>query len=876
MKHRRLLLIIIGFLITLLSLLGAVLFDIGIKEWFKENLTQTAINVALIFVLILIFLGTFLLDHYQRKSHQPDELKTPEEKEEAIIQEFFNSLKTRYHDRLEHKLAGRFRITLEVSENWDDQNPREFDIRYDKSTQISDAFEFVSYVFDNAGGRLLIVGNAGVGKTVLLLNFAWQQLSKADVSKKEAFPVIFNLASWSEEYKEFDDWLLAILETDSILSKEKGAAGKLITEMRIIPFLDGLDELARTDNEGDKNKRRAICLNSLRNYVRDGRKVVICCRDTEFLQFPEATKQKVPVWAKTKILNLTEAQILSSLKEAQADKNNKDSASANNLLGLMVNKSYNKRLEAFLGEIKADKTKRTQHSARAKRFFKRAVNKQYHNLLEVIQIPFFFSTALYVFDQPTLTEKDFPTDKAEFGNYLMGKYVDEKLKKPHKDFAPEKTRKWLKWLAGTMQDKQAVTFEISDLQPTDLSKRWIYYSLSFYFSLLPLGLIGGLGLFVIVRSIFSLVIGLLSGLVVGLVPSLIEGLIQSLEFIVKERIKPKGLQALRLQRRLQRLHTLKKRSKPIDSKDADQSGIEWRRLLKRNFWGKVLRLLYDRVFWQHVLAEGLVRDVAFGLFVGLAMGFSNNLVAGLFWGLTALSLGTLITGLTIILKAKKSTDIIQTEGIVRLDYSKLFKRGFWDKNLSKGMRKGALVGLILGFIAGVLIVIFEGAPIKELLRFMAGGALLGWLGGLGYGFVLSFENLKITREHAKIQTPYQRLRGSVLPDLIFVLLVLAITIASVVLIDFNKEYSDSGRFFLLVYFLALGIALLSSVEVLTKHAVAKHFPLRIALYFEDAMPLKYAKFLDYVSGLGILEKDGGQWRFRHQHLQEYFAEHNQP
>ncbi|HEX8354932.1 MAG TPA: hypothetical protein VF611_18640, partial [Pyrinomonadaceae bacterium] len=51
----------------------------------------------------------------------------------------------------------------------------------------------------------------------------------------------------------------------------------------------------------------------------------------------------------------------------------------------------------------------------------------------------------------------------------------------------------------------------------------------------------------------------------------------------------------------------------------------------------------------------------------------------------------------------------------------------------------------------------------------------------------------------------------------------------------------------------------------------KHWMLRICLTLEGSMPLRYADFLSYATELRILEKDGGQWRFRHQILQDYFA-----
>ena len=42
-------------------------------------------------------------------------------------------------------------------------------------------------------------------------------------------------------------------------------------------------------------------------------------------------------------------------------------------------------------------------------------------------------------------------------------------------------------------------------------------------------------------------------------------------------------------------------------------------------------------------------------------------------------------------------------------------------------------------------------------------------------------------------------------------------------------------------------------------------------FLKGTMPLKYATFLDYAAEARILEKDGGHWRFRHQNLQDYFA-----
>ena len=49
--------------------------------------------------------------------------------------------------------------------------------------------------------------------------------------------------------------------------------------------------------------------------------------------------------------------------------------------------------------------------------------------------------------------------------------------------------------------------------------------------------------------------------------------------------------------------------------------------------------------------------------------------------------------------------------------------------------------------------------------------------------------------------------------------------------------------------------------------------LRFFLYREGSMPLQYVTFLDTIAEQsGLMEKDGGQWRFRHQLIQDYLSE----
>ena len=75
-----------------------------------------------------------------------------------------------------------------------------------------------------------------------------------------------------------------------------------------------------------------------------------------------------------------------------------------------------------------------------------------------------------------------------------------------------------------------------------------------------------------------------------------------------------------------------------------------------------------------------------------------------------------------------------------------------------------------------------------------------------------------------------------------------------------------------MYGIFLALLFPISLFLLMKMPLIQHFILRIALALEKKAPLKYVKFLNSATEVRILEKDGGYWRFRHQLIQDYFAE----
>jgi hypothetical protein len=101
--------------------------------------------------------------------------------------------------------------------------------------------------------------------------------------------------------------------------------------------------------------------------------------------------------------------------------------------------------------------------------------------LRVIHSPFYFSTALEVFSETILDKNPLPENETALKAYLVEKFIHKKLSiTPNpRNYAPAKTRKWLKKVAQLMTKNGLLTFELSDLQPSALSSRCLLPSLQF-------------------------------------------------------------------------------------------------------------------------------------------------------------------------------------------------------------------------------------------------------------------------------------------------------------------------------------------------------------------------------------------------------------
>ena len=96
-------------------------------------------------------------------------------------------------------------------------------------------------LFDRAGRALLVLGEPGSGKTVLLLRLAQRLAGAAEVDETQPLPVVFNLASWARRGAALEDWLAERLVVD--YQVPAGVAAAWARDERVLPLLDGLDEV---------------------------------------------------------------------------------------------------------------------------------------------------------------------------------------------------------------------------------------------------------------------------------------------------------------------------------------------------------------------------------------------------------------------------------------------------------------------------------------------------------------------------------------------------------------------------------------------------------------------------------------------------------
>jgi hypothetical protein len=430
---------IISLIISSLGLISGVIFWIFPFKEISENESFVIIkeNFYLFFIstFVLIILSLILLLLNKRANTKNEEWKTTitNKERETLI----NSLKKRYEERYKQKLDNNFPINLEFQNTL--KNVREkpsfnlFSIKNEETirAELVDLFEKYSF--------LLILGESGIGKTSQLLNLGIGLLKKCEKNDTLPIPIILNLATYTNKYEQFEDWLQSNLV--SMYDFPPKVVTNSLKDNKIIFLFDGFDEIGNyLENEEEKKELRVKCFNSIQKYKTsefNPRQFVICSRISEYEQIKNSAPLTVQI---IEVKKPKMEQIKNNLKKTlkESDKNSEKEA-VQNLLILL--------------------------------------NKKSIVLQEVLCIPFYYNALLQILHTPQDKNTDFPNDIDKLKEFIVNLYIERKLYNNNSTkYTIEKTKKYLVWLSIWLKKQSKVNFELVDFQPSCLTKKRLLYS----------------------------------------------------------------------------------------------------------------------------------------------------------------------------------------------------------------------------------------------------------------------------------------------------------------------------------------------------------------------------------------------------------------
>ena len=323
----------------------------------------------------------------------------------------------------------------------------------------------VAKVFDRTGGKLVILGATGSGKTTTLLELARVLVSRAQKDARKPVPVLFELGSWKAESGAIADWLIAQLQFKYRISPAVGK--KWLAEQKLLPLLDGLDEV--------ETHRQNICIQAINQFVESEFKpkhLVACSSFEAYKNCDTRFRLQAAVLLKP----LTETQIQNYLLEA--------------------------RSRELWYSIEREP-----------------------ELLKLAKVPLLLSMMALAYEDILIESWKRITSAEEQRKYLLTAYIRHQMTREVKQYPrgkelrPEQIRHWLGWLARRMEQQGIQEFYLdripSSWLQTDEERR--KYQLG-------VKLVGGL-IWVILGLIATLVSGSIWGLIAGAVAAVISALL---------------------------------------------------------------------------------------------------------------------------------------------------------------------------------------------------------------------------------------------------------------------------------------------------------------------------------------------------------------
>ncbi|MBD2182989.1 NACHT domain-containing protein [Aerosakkonema funiforme] len=219
------------------------------------------------------------------------------------------AVKSEVKARLEQSLHNAVRVIL-LKETQPEQMPRLWDI--DVKIGRRPTFQLppetsILEVFEETGGKLMILGTAGSGKTTTLLELANELITAAENDISKPIPVLLNLLSWQQNNQPIADWLIA--ELNSRYGVPVKVSKRWIKEQQILPLLDGLDELELTQQEQCQQR-----INELLAGENPPKHLVVCTRMENY----KSCNTKLRLHGAVYLRHLSETQIKEYLMKSRS------------------------------------------------------------------------------------------------------------------------------------------------------------------------------------------------------------------------------------------------------------------------------------------------------------------------------------------------------------------------------------------------------------------------------------------------------------------------------------------------------------------------------------------------------------------------------
>ena len=329
----------------------------------------------------------------------------------------------------------------------------------------------ISKVFDRTGGKLVILGATGAGKTTTLLELALVLVSRAQKDPSFPIPVLFELGSWKAESGAIADWLIAQLKFKYGISPAIGK--KWLAAQKLLPLLDGLGEV--------ETHRQNSCIQAINQFIESEFKpkhLVVCSSFEVYKNCQTRFKLQAAVLLKP----LTETKIQNYLLEA-----------------------------------------------RSRELWYSIENEP--ELLKIAKVPLLLSMMALAYEDILIESWKRITSAEEQRKYLLTAYIRRQMTGEVKQYPRNKElrsaqiRHWLGWLAKKMEQQGIQEFYLdripSSWLETGEERRKYQFGVK---------LVGGL-IWVIFGLIVTLVSGSVLGLIVGAVVAVISAVLPAIPAI---------------------------------------------------------------------------------------------------------------------------------------------------------------------------------------------------------------------------------------------------------------------------------------------------------------------------------------------------------